>query len=78
MESRTGPSPTPTAQSAQQSMMTMDAVEIREREAQELQELERYVRRRVHSGERQSRAALRESRGKLILFDSELGVSEKY
>ena len=68
MESRTGPSPTPTAQSAQQSMMTMENVEIREREAQELQDLERYVRRTVHNVQRQTRAVLRESRGNFIQF----------
>ena len=66
MESHSGPSPTPTAQSAQQSMMTMDAVEIREREAQELQELERYVTRRVYNVDWQTRAVLRESRGKFV------------
>lgn len=35
------PSPTPTSQSSQQALVSMDAVEIREREAEELQDLEK-------------------------------------
>lgn len=37
------PSPTPTSQSSQQALVTMDAVEIREREAEELQDLEKDI-----------------------------------